>query len=79
MAKADLEKQLKATGAINVKSGMRKGLFRDKILKTYPDFKITQESSTTGKALKILDDRKLTWKILPDKQKQATMRHRKPR
>ncbi|AMR40707.1 GLPGLI family protein [Elizabethkingia anophelis] len=69
LAKADLEKQLKATGAINVKSGMRKGLFRDKILKTYPDFKITQESSTTGKALKIIDDRKLTWKILPDKQK----------
>ncbi|WP_278554812.1 GLPGLI family protein [Elizabethkingia bruuniana] len=69
LAKADMERQLKATNSINVKTNMRKGLFRDKILKTYPDFKITQESSTTGKALKIVDDRKLNWNILPDKQK----------
>ncbi|WP_407481400.1 GLPGLI family protein [Elizabethkingia meningoseptica] len=67
--KADLEKQLRATGMINVKSGMRKGLFRDKILKTYPDFKIMQESYATGKPLKITDDRKIDWKISSDKQK----------
>ncbi|MCL1672181.1 GLPGLI family protein [Elizabethkingia ursingii] len=69
LAKADMEKQLKATNSINVKTNMRKGRFRDRIYKSYPDFKMTQESSTTGKALKIIDDRKLDWKILSDKQK----------
>lgn len=69
LAKADMERQLKATNSINVKTNMRKGRFRDRIYKSYPDFKVTQESSTTGKALKIIDDRKLDWKIFSDKQK----------
>ena len=66
-----MEKQLKATGANNVKSGMRKGLFRDKILKLILILKLPRKVLNNRKSFlfKILDDRKPTWKILPDKQK----------
>ena len=69
----------KATGAINVKVWHAKRIIQRQNTKTYPDFKITQESSTTGKALKLLMIVNSPGKYYLDKQKQETMRHRKPR
>ncbi|MCZ2082701.1 MAG: hypothetical protein LC112_00395 [Flavobacteriales bacterium] len=39
VSKAILEKEITATGSMNVKSDMRKGLFRHVIIKESPDFK----------------------------------------
>ncbi|MDE5487450.1 GLPGLI family protein [Elizabethkingia meningoseptica] len=60
------------TRILNLNPGMRKGLFRDKILKTYPEFKIIQETNIGLKAFKVSDDRKIKWEIHPDQEKIGT-------
>ncbi len=67
--KVDLEKQLAATGSINVKSDMQKGSVRYSITKTYPDYKINLHRRLGMEAYNISDDRKINWKILPEKEK----------
>ena len=67
--KVDLEKQLAATGSINVKSDMRKGNVRYSVTKTYPDYKINLHRRLGMDAYNISDDRKIYWKILPEKEK----------
>ena len=67
--KVDLEKQLAATGSINVKSDMRKGDVRYSVTKTYPDYKINLHRRLGMDAYNISDDRKINWKILPEKEK----------
>ena len=69
LMKADLEQQLKATGSINVKSGMQKGSVRYSVTKTYPDYKINLHRRLGMDAYNISDDRKINWKILPEKEK----------
>ncbi len=67
--KVDLEKQLAATGSINVKSDMRKGDVRYSVTKTYPDYKINLHRRLGMDAYNISDDRKINWKISSDKEK----------
>ncbi|MBN9337820.1 MAG: GLPGLI family protein [Chryseobacterium sp.] len=69
LMKADLERQLKATGSINVKSDMRKGNVRYSVTKTYPDYKINLHRRLSMYAYNISDERKINWKILPEKAK----------
>lgn len=66
------EKQIKTTGSMNVDTKMmsqRKGTVRYRIIKDYPDFKISSVLNIGIDYYKVSDDRKLIWKILPDRQK----------
>ena len=67
--KVDLEKQLKATGSINIKSDMRKGDVRYSVTKTYPDYRINLHRRLGVDAYNISDDRKINWKISSEKEK----------
>jgi len=69
LMKVDLEKQLAATGSINVRTDMGKGDVRYSVTKTYPDYKINLHRRLSMDAYNISDDRKMNWKILPDKGK----------
>lgn len=67
--KVDLEKQLAATGSINVKADLRKGDVRYSVTKTYPDYKINLHRRLGMDAYNISDDRKINWKISSEKEK----------
>ena len=69
LMKVDLEKQLAATGSINVKSDMQKGSVRYSVTKTYPDYKINLHRRLGMEAYNISDDRKINWKISSEKEK----------
>lgn len=69
LMKVMLEKEMKSSGAINIKSDMRKGFFRDVVIKESPDFKTFLMTRSGRAKLKVLDERKMIWKILPEKQK----------
>lgn len=69
LMKADLERQLKATGSINIKSDMRKGDVRYSVTKSYPDYKINLHRRLSMDAYNISDDRKINWKISSEKEK----------
>ena len=69
---AAFEKQIKATGSMNVDMkvmSMRKGSVRYKIHKNYPSFKTYSLTRSGMDAYKVWDKRKIQWKILPEKQK----------
>lgn len=66
---AALKKELEATGAINVKSGMRKGHFRDRISKAYPSFKINQITRVGNNTYSVSDERDLNWNIVNENKK----------
>lgn len=68
LVRAALETQLKATGMINIKSDMKKDGERYSVSKTYPDYKTELHNRIGMNRYKITEDRKLNWKILPDKQ-----------
>lgn len=67
--KVDLEKQLAATGSINVRSDMRKGDVRYSVTKTYPDYKTNIHRKLSMDAYSISEDRKINWKISSEKEK----------
>lgn len=69
LVKADLEKQLKATGIINIKDGMRKDAERYSVSKIYPSFKMYLHNRIGRDAYKIIDDRTVSWKISAEKEK----------
>ena len=69
LMKVDLEKQLAATGSINVKADLRKGDVRYSVTKTYPDYKINLHRRLGMDAYNISDDRKINWKISSEKEK----------
>jgi len=69
LMKVDLEKQLAATGSINVRSDMQKGSVRYSVTKTYPDYKTNLHRRLSMDAYSISDDRKINWKISSDKEK----------
>jgi len=69
LMKADLEKQLAATGSINVRTDMQKGNVRYSVTKTYPDYKINIHRRLSVDAYKISEDRKINWKISSEKEK----------
>lgn len=67
--KKALEKEVVMTGSMNVRTDSRKGLFRHTIIKEYPDFKIFLMTRSGQTKLKVLDERKPIWNILPEKEK----------
>ncbi|MGC4130119.1 MAG: GLPGLI family protein [Bergeyella sp.] len=67
--KADLEQQLKATGAINIKADSRKGNIRYTVTKSYPDYKINLLTRISMDSYSVAEDRKISWKILSEKEK----------
>lgn len=67
--KVNLEKQLAATGSINITSEMRKGEVRYSVTKTYPDYKIFLHRRLGMDKYKISEDRKINWKISSEKEK----------
>ena len=67
--KVNLEKQLAATGSINITSDMRKGEVRYSVTKTYPDYKIFLHRRLGMDKYKISEDRKINWKISSEKEK----------
>lgn len=75
--KVMLEKELKSNGAINIKSDMRKGFFREVIIKEEPDFKTFLMTRNGQTQLKVYDDRIPVWKILPEKQKMGDFQTQK--
>lgn len=75
--KVMLEKELKSNGAINIKSDMRKGFFREVIIKEAPDFKTFLMTRNGQTQLKVYDDRIPVWKILPEKQKMGDFQTQK--
>jgi GLPGLI family protein len=69
---AAFEKQIKATGSMNVDMkamSMRKGSVRYKIHKNYPSLETYSLTRSGMDAYKVWDKRKIPWKILPEKQK----------
>ena len=69
LMKVNLEKQIAATGSMNITSDMRKGDVRYSVTKTYPDYKINLHRRLGMDAYNISDDRKINWKILSEKEK----------
>lgn len=67
--KVDLEKQLSATGAINIKSDMRKGLVQYSISKKYPKYEVFLHNRILSDFYKVSDERPIEWKISSEKQK----------
>jgi GLPGLI family protein len=69
LMRVDLEKQLKANGSINIKTDPRKGVIRYSIAKNYTNGNIDFRTIIGMDAFRVAEERKMTWKILPDKQK----------
>lgn len=69
IAKIDLEKQLAATGMINIKSDSRKGLVRYTVSKKYPKYETFLHNRLLMDKYRIADERPINWKISSDKQK----------
>ena len=67
--KVDLEKQLAATGSINIRSDMKKGDVRYSVTKTYPDYQICIHRRLSMDAYKVAEDRKINWEISSEKEK----------
>lgn len=66
---ATLEKEVAATGSMNVRTDMQKGFVRTTVIKESPDFKTFLVTRIGQIKFKVEDDRKIVWKILPEKQK----------
>ncbi len=69
---AYFDNQIKTTGSMNVDTKLlsqRKGNVKYKILKKYPDFKVFSALKIGMDSYKVADDRKIVWKILPERQK----------
>ena len=69
LMRVDLEKQLKANGSINIKTDQRKGVIRYTIAKNSTNGNIDFRTRIGMDAFRVAEERKMTWKILPDKQK----------
>ena len=67
--KVDLQKQLAATGSINIKTDMRKGDVRYSVTKIYPEYKTYLHRRLSMDAYKVEEDRKINWKISSEKEK----------
>lgn len=67
---AEFEKQARGNNLnINIKDTKKGGVVKTIIYKEYPEFEIIQYENLGGNNYKILDDRKIIWKIEPDKIK----------
>lgn len=69
LMRVDLEKQLKSTGSINIRTDQRKGVVRYTVAKNYLNGNIDFRTRIGMDAFRVAEDRKISWKIFPDKQK----------
>ena len=69
LMRVDLEKQLKSTGAINIKLDSRKGEVRYSVTKDFENSKMYLHNRIGRDAFKVLEDRYIEWKIFSDRQK----------
>ncbi len=69
LMRVDLEKQLKTTGSINIKTDQRKGFVRYTVAKNYQNGNVDFRNRIGMDAFKVTEDGKIAWKILPNKQK----------
>jgi len=67
--KVDLDKQLAATGSINIRTDMRKGLVKYAITKKYPKYEVFLHNRILMDKYKVSEERPIIWKITSDKQK----------
>lgn len=68
IAKESLRQQVaRGSMSINVNRG-NPGQVRDKVLKTYPDFKVHLITRIGQDRYKVLEDRKIDWKVQPEKK-----------
>lgn len=64
---AAIMKELAATGSVNINSNLRKGTFRDVVLKESNGTSLLTRIGRTE--IKVKEDRKIDWKIQPEKEK----------
>ncbi len=69
LMRVDLENQLRTNGSINVKSDMQKGNIRYSVTKTYPDYTVDFLTRIFTDSYSVREDRKIDWKIFPEKEK----------
>jgi len=69
LMKVDLDKQLAATGSINIKSDMRKGLVRYSVSKKYPKYEVFLHDRILSDYYKVSEERSINWKISAEKLK----------
>lgn len=65
---AYMEKELRTTGSINIKSDMRKGTFRHVVIKETPNYNTFLFTRIGQTELKVSDGRKMIWNIQSEKQ-----------
>lgn len=68
---AKYEKEIAATGSMNVTGVVtprNNALVTYKVFKTYPAFKTSLETRIGADSYKVLEERKIEWKILPEKE-----------
>lgn len=69
---AKYEKEIAATGSMNftgIATPRKNALVSYKVFKTYPAYKISLQTRNGSDSYKVLDERKIDWKILPEKMK----------
>ena len=76
-AKAIYDKETAATGSFTERSDIHKGLIRYTIIKEMADYKTFLITRIGQSKLKIEDNRKFDWQILPEKQKIGNLESQK--
>lgn len=69
--RVNMEKQLATKGSIEIKSGDKKGFVKYSVIKDYPDYKVYLNNRVLMDQYKVLEDRKIVWKVESEKQKIA--------
>lgn len=69
ISRIDLEKQLAATGMINIKADSRKGFVRYSVSKKYPKYETSLHNRLLMDKYRVADERPINWKISSEKQK----------
>lgn len=69
LMKADLNRQLAATGSINVKSDNRKGLVRYTVSKKYPKYEVFLHNRILRDQYNVSEERPIVWKMTSEKLK----------
>lgn len=69
LSRIDLEKQLAATGMINIKADSRKGSVRYSVSKQYPKYEVSLHNRILMDQYKVAETRPMKWKINSENQK----------
>lgn len=76
--RADFEKQIQATGAMNVVAApARRGFVRYSVTKTYPDFKTFMKTNVGTDSYKVFDENTQNWQIKAENRKLVNSKHKK--